>query len=96
MTEKKPDFNLLRPATKEDVQEILLDIKKAYENRIKLFEKETKKIDDIFKKKLHENENLINYMQKVFETQKDNLLDETDLGSLFNLFQETFEPKLKR
>ena len=38
VTENKIDTEFLRDATKEDVQNILRDIKKAYENRIKLFE----------------------------------------------------------
>ena len=43
----------MRDATKEDVQHILRDIKKAYENRIKLFEEELKKLDKIIEVKEH-------------------------------------------
>ena len=58
----------MRDATKEDVQHILHDIKIAYENRIKLFEEELKKVDEIIEVKEHENEKIVNYMLKVFET----------------------------
>ena len=35
VTENQIDTTFLRDATKEDIKNILLDIKKAYENRIK-------------------------------------------------------------
>jgi hypothetical protein len=53
----------LRDATKEDVQHILSDIKKAYENRIKLFEEELKKVDEIIEVKEHEKKKILNYMK---------------------------------
>ena len=52
----------MRDATKEDVQHILSDIKKAYENRIKLFEEELKKVVEIIEVKEHENTTVVNYM----------------------------------
>jgi hypothetical protein len=88
----------LRNATKEDVQDILLDIKKGYKNRIKLFKQELKKVDEIIEVKEHENEKILNYMINVFESQKFDLLDENDLRSLNNFFEiaENLEPKMKR
>ena len=58
----------MRDATKEDIQNIFREIKKAYENRIKLFEEELKKVDEIIEVKEHENEKILNYMISVFET----------------------------
>ncbi len=52
----------MRDATKEDVYSILRDIKKAFENRIKLFEQELKKVDDIIEVKEHDSEALANYI----------------------------------
>ena len=46
-TELKPDFSQLNPATKEDVNEILLEIKKAYESKIKFYEKKIRNIDEM-------------------------------------------------
>ncbi len=88
----------MRNATKEDVQDILLDIKKGYKNRIKLFKQELKKVDEIIEVKEHENEKILNYMINVFESQKFDLLDENDLRSLNNFFEiaENLEPKMKR
>ena len=86
MTENQIDTKFLWAATKEDVQNILHDIKKAYENRIKLLEEELKKVDAIIEIKDHDNDTLANYMFSVFETHKNNLLKETDLKSLINFF----------
>ena len=52
----------MRDATKEDIQNILRDIKKAYENRIKLFELELKKVDSIIEIKEHDNDTLVNFI----------------------------------
>ena len=52
----------MRDATKEDVQNILCDIKKAYENRIKLFELELKKVDNIIEINEYNNDTLVNYI----------------------------------
>ncbi len=52
----------MRDATKEDVQNILRDIKKAYENRIKLFELELKKVDNIIEINEYNNDTLVNYI----------------------------------
>ncbi len=62
MTENLIETKFLRDATKEDVQNILQDIKKAYENRIKLFEEELKKVVEIIEVKEHENTTVVNYM----------------------------------
>ena len=56
----------MRDATKEDIQNIFREIKKAYENRIKLFEEELKKVDEIIEVKEHENETIVSYMIQVF------------------------------
>ena len=37
LAEKKPDLNLLTPATKENIFEILLEIEKALNTKFKLF-----------------------------------------------------------
>ena len=82
----KPDPEDLIDATKEDVNAILLDIRKSFENKIKNFEKSLKRVDEMIEIKQHDNDILVNYIFKVCRVQRTDNLQEKGLGSLYNFF----------
>ena len=83
----------MKPGAKEDVVEVLLDLKKAYHNRVEYFSLEIKNVEDFIAVNKFDNDSLLVYLHKVFESSKFNLLDDTSIQTLTNFLESSIEFK---
>ena len=69
----------MEPASKEDINEILLEIKDAFRCKIKFYLNELKNVEEMVALMKHNNDDLIKYLLNVLEMLKNPMMEEKDI-----------------
>ena len=69
----------MEPASKEDINEILLEIKDAFSRKMKFYQNELKNVEEMVALKKHNNDDLIKYLLNVLEMLKNPMMEEKDI-----------------
>jgi hypothetical protein len=69
----------MEPTSKEDINEILLEINDAFKRKMKFFENEIKNVEEVVALKKHNNDDLIKYLLNVLEMLKNPMIEEKEI-----------------
>ena len=69
----------MTPGSKEDINEILLEIKDAFSRKMKFYQNELKNVEEMVALKKHNNDDLIKYLLNVLEMLKNPMMEEKDI-----------------
>jgi len=69
----------MEPTSKEDINEILLEIKDAFSRKMKFYQNELKNVEEMVALKKHNNDDLIKYLLNVLEMLKNPMMEEKDI-----------------